>query len=102
MEWSRHVALLPCGADDRLVGWDIWRIERPLRGTTPPFADVPCSSPFAPFIAELRNRGVTAGCTPTLYCPTDIVTRAQMAVFSCTRPHGSITADGPEVDARTR
>lgn len=38
MGWSRHVALLPCGADDRLAGWDTWRIERPLRGTPPPFA----------------------------------------------------------------
>lgn len=38
MVWTPHVALLPCVSDDRLAGWDTWRIERPLRGTTPPFA----------------------------------------------------------------
>jgi hypothetical protein len=38
MAWTPHVALLPCDADDRLADWDTWRIERPLRGTPPPFA----------------------------------------------------------------
>jgi hypothetical protein len=37
MVWTPHVALLPCAADDRLAGWDTWRIERPLRGPSPPF-----------------------------------------------------------------
>lgn len=49
--------------------------------TVPLFTDVPCSSGFAPWINELSNRGVTAGCGPGLYCPTADVTRAQMAVF---------------------
>jgi hypothetical protein len=35
--WTPHVALLPCNTDDRLAGWDTWRIERPLRGPSPPF-----------------------------------------------------------------
>jgi hypothetical protein len=48
---------------------------------TPTFADVPCSSLFAPWIQELVSRGITAGCTATSYCPTSPVTRAQMAVF---------------------
>lgn len=38
MAWTPHVAVLPCGADDRLAGWDTWRIERSLRGPSPPFA----------------------------------------------------------------
>jgi S-layer homology domain len=46
-----------------------------------PFADVPCSSPFALWIEELARRGITSGCTATTYCPTDRITRAQMAVF---------------------
>lgn len=41
MAWTAHVALLPCGVDDRLTGWDTWRVERPLRG--------PPSAPFAAF-----------------------------------------------------
>jgi hypothetical protein len=49
--------------------------------TTAPFGDVPCSSPFAPWVQELVARGITAGCGGSLYCPTDPVTRGQMAVF---------------------
>ena len=46
-----------------------------------PFDDVPCSSPFAPWIQELAARGVTGGCSGSDYCPGDPVTREQMAVF---------------------
>ncbi len=45
------------------------------------FPDVPCSSPYAPWIEELANEGVTGGCGGGLYCPDQPVTRAQMAVF---------------------
>jgi S-layer family protein len=45
------------------------------------FTDVPETSPFCKFIEELANRGVVAGCGPNLYCPTNPVTREQMAVF---------------------
>ena len=49
--------------------------------TVPTFNDVPCSSPFAPWINELARRGVTSGCGGGNYCPTASVTRDQMAVF---------------------
>lgn len=51
------------------------------------FADVPRTSPFAPWIEELARRGVTSGCSTSsdgstrLYCPDAPVTREQMAVF---------------------
>jgi hypothetical protein len=47
------------------------------------FEDVPCSDPFAPFIEQLVADGITAGChaEPRLYCPTNPITRGQMAVF---------------------
>jgi hypothetical protein len=48
---------------------------------TPTFNDVPCTSPFAPWINELVARSVTAGCGGGNYCPNDPVTREQMAVF---------------------
>ncbi len=48
---------------------------------TPTFADVPCSSAFAPWIDELALRGITAGCGGGNYCPATPVTRGQMAVF---------------------
>jgi len=49
--------------------------------TTPVFTDVPASSGFCRFIEELVRRGVVAGCGGTSYCPSDPVTREQMAVF---------------------
>jgi hypothetical protein len=60
--------------------------------TTAPFDDVPAASPYCPWINDLVNRGVTAGCTtgvPHNYCPTAVVTREQMAVFLLR------TKDGP-------
>lgn len=45
------------------------------------FGDVPCSSPFAPWIQDLAARGVVSGCGGGLYCPTRAVTRAEMAIF---------------------
>jgi hypothetical protein len=57
-------------------------------GYTPPaaaglFGDVPIASPFAPWIEDLYNRAITGGCSvsPLLYCPTNAVTRGQMAPF---------------------
>jgi hypothetical protein len=49
--------------------------------TAAPFADVPCSSLFAPWIQKLVADGITAGCASGLYCPSSSVTRAQMSIF---------------------
>ncbi len=57
--------------------------------TTQVFDDVPCSSPFAPWINELSARGITAGCDPTNYCPTNPTNRQQMAVFLLKTKEGS-------------
>jgi hypothetical protein len=47
------------------------------------FNDVPPSNPFYAYIEEMAVRGITTGCSasPPLYCPSDTVTRAQMAAF---------------------
>jgi hypothetical protein len=45
------------------------------------FTDVPETSPFCRWIEELANRGVVSGCGTGVYCPTNPVTREQMAVF---------------------
>ena len=47
------------------------------------FADVSTSYWAQPFIERLYEAGITGGCgiNPLRYCPDDIVTRAQMAVF---------------------
>ena len=49
--------------------------------TTPMFADVPPSSPFCRWIEELARRGVVSGCGGGNYCPSEAVTREQVAVF---------------------
>ncbi len=46
-----------------------------------PFTDVPPGTPFFDAVNLLYAHGITNGCSPTLYCPDDVVTRAQMAVF---------------------
>jgi hypothetical protein len=48
---------------------------------TQAFDDVPCTSPFAPWVNELAARGVTSGCGNGNYCPTAKTSRGQMAVF---------------------
>jgi hypothetical protein len=46
------------------------------------FTDVTCPGGFAAdYISELKTKGITAGCTPTTFCPTNAITRGQMAVF---------------------
>jgi len=48
-----------------------------------PFADVLVSDPFLKWINKLYTLGITHGCNaaPLRYCPTDDVTRVQMATF---------------------
>jgi hypothetical protein len=48
---------------------------------TATFGDVPCDSPFAPWIYDLVARNITGGCGGGNYCPASPATRGQMAVF---------------------
>ena len=54
------------------------------------FVDVPNSHWAFKSIEILRARGVTSGCSeqPMKYCPSDLVTRAQMAKFLLISAHG--------------
>jgi hypothetical protein len=45
------------------------------------FSDVPGTHLFFPYVQKLKELGVTGGCTATTYCPDQITTRGQMAVF---------------------
>jgi hypothetical protein len=67
---------------------EMYRATAPATFVPPPcvpgsemFTDVPASNPFCPWVEELARQGITAGCTPTTFCPSASVTRAQMAVF---------------------
>jgi hypothetical protein len=81
---------------------------RPAACGTPLFGDVPASSPFCPWIEELARRGVASGCGAGNFCPSQPVTREQMAVFvlrtldpaltppACTAPmFGDVPASSP-------
>lgn len=67
-------------------------IMRALGEPNPPmpavqrFADVPPSNPFYAFVDRLAELGITLGCAVNaqgqhFYCPSDFVTREQMAAF---------------------
>lgn len=45
------------------------------------FTDVQDSNSFCPNVTWMKSRGITLGCTATLYCPNDSVTRLAMAAF---------------------
>ncbi|MGH7729710.1 MAG: S-layer homology domain-containing protein, partial [Candidatus Eiseniibacteriota bacterium] len=53
------------------------------RDATGTFADVPPGHPYAPWIEQLAEQGITGGCgiNPARYCPDRPVTRGEMAVF---------------------
>jgi len=45
------------------------------------FTDVPPGSMQFPFVQKLFELGITSGCTPTLFCVNNTLTRQEMAVF---------------------
>lgn len=45
------------------------------------FSDVSDGDAFCTYVDWIRNRGITQGCSPGLYCPSSDVTRLQMAAF---------------------
>ena len=45
------------------------------------FSDVPVESPFAPWVEEVAALQISVGCGGGKYCPSQPVTRGQMAVF---------------------
>lgn len=68
-------------------------VPPPATGTV--FADVPTSSPYAPWIEELAGLGVTGGCGGGNYCPDSPVTRRQMAAFLLKTKYGSAYVPPP-------
>ncbi len=62
-----------------------------ITNVAPTFADVPLTYWASSYIERLYNAGITGGCStvPLNYCPDNIVTRAQVAVFLLKSMHGS-------------
>jgi hypothetical protein len=49
--------------------------------STPYFTDVPAGAFAFDQIQRMRQDNITSGCTPTTFCPTEDVTRGDMAIF---------------------
>lgn len=60
----------------------IARADVDLENVTSRFADVPSDEWWSPHVQRLAKSGITTGCGDgSRFCPTDSVTRAQMATF---------------------
>jgi ELWxxDGT repeat protein len=59
----------------------------PATGTR--FDDVPLGYWAGPWIEELAREGVVSGCAANLYCPNNLLTRAEMAVLLTVSRHES-------------
>ena len=61
----------------------------PPAATGTMFTDVSTSTFGAAWIEEFAKEGITSGCGNGKFCPSDNVTRAQMAIFLLKGEHGS-------------
>ena len=77
--------------------WDAYFTENPSTGDVKTwslhvgksFADVPPSHLFYRTVETIFHNGITGGCGATTYCPDQVVTRAQMAIFLLKSRYGS-------------
>jgi hypothetical protein len=60
----------------------------PPRATGQMFSDVPADAFAAAYIEEMARAEITTGCGGGKFCPSDPVTRAQMAIFLLRTSHG--------------
>ncbi|MFP6703439.1 MAG: S8 family serine peptidase, partial [Planctomycetaceae bacterium] len=66
---------------DEMAGF-LWRFRGlPVASSSAPFEDVPIDAPYGPAVDWLAEAEITLGCSPTDFCPSGTVTRAEMAVF---------------------
>jgi parallel beta-helix repeat protein len=71
------------------AGYDIGAYE--YAGASPTFVDVPFNHPYYDEIEILYQNGYTAGCStdPLMYCPEQVLNRAESAVFVERGIHGA-------------
>lgn len=99
---ARNGITAGCGNGNFCPGNDVTRqqmavfllVSKEGTGYIPPdatglFGDVPTTNIFAKWIEELARRGITSGCGNNNYCPTNPVTRQQMAVLLLVTKEGS-------------
>ncbi len=59
----------------------VWKRQVSPAPSVATFTDVPTTSPFFQYVEALYDTGIIAGCGGGNYCPTNPVTRGQMAVY---------------------
>jgi len=89
---------------DEMAGF-LWRFRGlPVASSSAPFEDVPIDAPYGPAVDWLAEAQITLGCSATGFCPSETVTRAEMAVFLWRlmgSPVGSPSADFHDVPAES-
>jgi ELWxxDGT repeat protein len=66
-------------ASDHTTGFELW--AAPLTNVLSSFGDVPTNFWAWSSIEAIAAAGITTGCAPGQYCPTSLVSRAEMAAF---------------------
>lgn len=66
-----------------------------LVAPSPTFSDVPAGHWALPFIEGIYAAQITRGCGTALYCPEQIITRGQMAVFLLRASQGALYTPPP-------
>ncbi len=65
--------------------------------STPSFTDVGSDNTFFSWIQKMAQLGITSGCGPATYCPSDPVTREEMAAFLMRGAYNQLLAPGTPV-----
>ena len=73
-------------ANDNATGIEPWAVPRSAVLTT--FSDVPAGFWAWPFVEALAGAGLTTGCAPGQFCPGNLVSRAEIAIFLTRGVHG--------------
>jgi hypothetical protein len=105
---AQHGITAGCGNNDYCPQQDVTRDEmaifivRTVYGgdnfaysSTPIFTDVPQSYFAFKWIQALAALGITAGCGQSVYCPGEVVTRDEMAIFIVRAQLGLYLAGSP-------
>ena len=81
--WRLYCPNDPVTRRDMAVFIDRSLNQTPFDNPTPTFADVQPSDWFYGWVERFYSLGITTGCAinPLMYCPSDFVTRRDMAVF---------------------
>jgi lysozyme len=94
--WARYRSGAVCPVTD--THSDDLSISYEIDWTQTTFSDVPFDHPLHAYIQALWDAGYTAGCStdPLMYCPDQVMDRAQSAVFMLRGQFGTGYAPPPE------